>query len=106
MARITYIEADGREYTVDVEPGLTVMEGARSNDVEGILADCGGHCACGTCRVYIDEPWRSKLGPASDMEAATIEAHEDALPGRRLSCQIAVTEELDGLVVHMPESQF
>jgi len=106
MPKITYIEADGREHEVEVEPGLSLMEGAKNNGVPGILADCGGNCACGTCRVYIEEPWRSLAGPAGEMEASTIEAHEDAVPGKRLACQITVCEELDGLVVRMPERQF
>lgn len=106
MPKITYIEADGQEHVVDVEAGLSVMEGAKNNGVPGILADCGGNCACGTCRVYIEEPWRSRAGPAGDMEASTIEAHEDAVAGKRLACQITVREELDGLVVRMPERQF
>lgn len=106
MARITYVEADGREQVVDVEPGLTLMEGARNAGVEGILADCGGNCACGTCRVYVEMPWRTAVGEAHEEEAATIEAHEEALPGTRLSCQIAVSEALDGLVVRMPKVQF
>ena len=105
MAKITYLEANGREHVVDVCAGLTVMEGARSHGVPGILADCGGNCACGTCRVYIDEPWLAKAGEASEVEAATIEAQEDAGPGKRLSCQIKVADELDGLVVRMPETQ-
>lgn len=105
MARITYIEANGAEHAVDVDTGLTVMEGARNNGIPGILADCGGNCACGTCRVYLEEPWRTNAGAASEMEEATIEAHEDALPGKRLSCQLKVTDDLDGLVVRMPESQ-
>lgn len=106
VVRITFIEANGCEHTVDAEPGLSLMEAAKNNGVPGILADCGGNCACGTCRVYVDETWRLKLGDASEMEAATIEAHEDALPGKRLSCQVPLTAELDGLVVRLPQKQF
>lgn len=106
MAKITYIEASGQEHVVDVEPGLSVMEGARNNDVPGILADCGGTCACGTCRVYVVEAWRARVGEPSEIEQATLEGYDDTVPGRRLSCQITVTESLEGLVVHMPETQF
>jgi ferredoxin, 2Fe-2S len=106
VANITYIEADGREHVLDVEPGLTIMEGARNAGVTGILADCGGNCACGTCRIYIDGQWRDTVGLAHEEEAATIEAHEDAAPGKRLSCQVKVTAALNGLVVRMPEKQF
>lgn len=106
MVRITFIEANGCAHSVDVEPGLSLMEAAKNNSVPGILADCGGNCACGTCRIYVDEAWRSRLGDASEMEAATIEAQEEAVPGKRLSCQVPVTADLDGLVVHMPERQF
>ncbi len=106
MANITLIEADGREHVLDVEPGLTIMEAARNAGVPGILADCGGSCACGTCRIYIDGAWRGTVGAAHEEEAATIEAYEDAALGTRLSCQVKVTADLDGLVVRMPEKQF
>jgi len=82
------------------------MEGARNAGVRGILADCGGSCACGTCRIYIDGKWRDTVGAANEEEAATIEAYEDAAQGTRLSCQVKVTAELDGLIVRMPEKQF
>lgn len=107
MARITYIEADGTEHVVEVEPGLSVMKGAVLNGVPGILADCGGSASCGTCRVYVDEAWRGRTGEASDDEDAMLVLNvSDDRPGQRLSCQIEVTEELDGLIVRMPERQF
>lgn len=106
VPKITYIEANGAEHVVEVEAGLSVMRGARDHDIPGILAECGGHCACGTCQVYIDEAWRSKTGIATEIEEGTLEIREDPLPGRRLSCQIKVTQELDGLVVRLPERQF
>ncbi|CAN7582760.1 2Fe-2S iron-sulfur cluster-binding protein [Phenylobacterium sp. LjRoot219] len=106
MVRITYVEADGCEHTVEVKLGLSLMQGAVWNSVPGIVAECGGNCACGTCRVYVEEPWRDVTGQAADMEEATMEAREDPHPGKRLSCQIKVTEDLDGLVVRMPPSQF
>jgi 2Fe-2S ferredoxin len=105
MVKITYIEASGAEHVVDAKPGHSVMESAVKNAVPGIAADCGGSCACGTCRVYVGDAWQEKMGPPSEMEQSMIEFSEDATPGLRLSCQIKVTPELDGLVVRMPESQ-
>ena len=105
MVKITYVEANGAEHTVEAKPGMSVMEAAVKNGVSGIAADCGGSCACATCRVYVDAPWREKTGEAGDMELAMLEFAEDPDPGVRLSCQIKVTEDLDGLVVRMPESQ-
>jgi 2Fe-2S ferredoxin len=105
MAKITYITHDGIETVVDVKPGLSVMEGAVKNNVRGILADCGGACACATCQVYVDEAWRDKTGERSAMEESMLEFAENVQDNSRLSCQIKVTEDLDGLVVTMPESQ-
>ncbi len=82
------------------------MQGAVRHGIPGIVAECGGNCACGTCRVYIDEAWRAKTGEASEIEEATMEVREDPHPGKRLSCQIKVTEALDGLIVRMPPSQY
>lgn len=106
MVGITYVEADGTAHAVEVKPGCSLMQGAVWNSVPGIVAECGGNCACGTCRVYVEEVWRVTTGQASDMEEATMEIRDDDHPGKRLSCQIRVTEALDGLVVHMPPSQF
>jgi len=106
VAKITYIEAGGIEHVVDVEAGWSVMQGAVRNGIPGIVAECGGNCACGTCRVYVDARWKEKTGTATDIEEATMDIREDADPRKRLSCQIKVTEELDGLVVRMPASQY
>lgn len=106
MARITYIEHNGTEHVVEVEPGTSVMRGAVSNGIPGIIAECGGNCACGTCRVYVDDAWRERVGEASEIEDATMDIREDDTPGKRLSCQIAVSEHLDGLIVRMPKSQW
>jgi 2Fe-2S ferredoxin len=105
MARITYIEHDGTSHELEVESGLSVMEGAVRNGVPGIDADCGGACACATCHVYIAHNWTKKVGPASNEESDLLEFTETIRSNSRLSCQIEVTAELDGLVVHMPESQ-
>ncbi len=106
MAKITYVEHGGKEHVVDVAPGLTVMEGARDNDIPGIDADCGGACACSTCHVYVDEAWVDRLPPKEAMEEDMLDFAYEPDPRRsRLTCQLKVTEALDGLVVHMPEKQ-
>ena len=105
MPNITYIDVTGQSRTVDVPEGHSVMEGARENDVPGIDADCGGVCACATCHVYIDEKWIEKAGPANETEEAMLEFASDAKPTSRLSCQIEVTADLEGLVVHTPPRQ-
>lgn len=105
MAKITYVDARGLERVVEVEAGWSVMEGAVRNAVPGIVAECGGNCACGTCRVYVDQAWQSVVGEPSDIEEATLDVREDARAGKRLSCQITVTEDLEGLIVRTPASQ-
>ncbi len=106
MPTITYIEFNGTEHKVDVPEGNTVMEGAVHNSIDGIEAECGGSCACATCHVYVDGAWLGKM-PAmdpteSDMLECTVAPRE---AGSRLSCQIKVTADLDGLVVRLPEVQ-
>lgn len=105
MAKISYIEFDGTEHQVNVEPGFSVMEGAVRNGVPGIDADCGGACACATCHVYVDPAWRTRIGAPSGMEAEMLDFAEGAAEGSRLSCQIEVSAELDGLVVRLPQTQ-
>ncbi|MBV9993617.1 MAG: 2Fe-2S iron-sulfur cluster binding domain-containing protein [Caulobacteraceae bacterium] len=105
MAKITYIEFSGTERVVEVAKGLSVMEGAIKNNIPGIDADCGGACACATCHVYVDEAWREKVGERSDMEESMLDFAENVQPNSRLSCQIKVSDELDGLIVRTPESQ-
>lgn len=105
MVKITYVEFNGRAHVVDVKPGQSVMEGAKKNDVPGIDADCGGGCSCGTCHVYVDPAWQARVGGRTPIEDATIEFADNVEANSRLSCQIKVSEELDGLVVRMPESQ-
>ena len=106
MAKITYISFSGTETTVDVKPGLSIMEGAVKNNVRGIDGDCGGACACATCHVYVDEAWRSKTGEKSAMEESMLDFAENVQPNSRLSCQIKVSDALDGLRVTVPEKQF
>jgi 2Fe-2S ferredoxin len=105
MPKITYIEHNGKEHVIDVPEGWSVMEGAVKNLVPGIDADCGGACACATCHVYVGEKWLDKLAPKEDMEETMLDFAQDLEPNSRLSCQIKVTKELDGLTVKMPKSQ-
>jgi ferredoxin, 2Fe-2S len=105
MAKITYIDAVDVARTVDGEIGSTVMETAIKNGVPGIEAECGGACACSTCHVYVDEAWREKTGEPSPMEEDMLDFAFEVKPNSRLSCQIKVTEALDGLVVTTPERQ-
>ena len=105
MPKITYIDSSGASRTVDGEVGATVMETAIKNDVPGIEAECGGACACATCHVYIDDAWQEKTGKPSPMEEDMLDFGYDVKPDSRLSCQIKVTAELEGLVVRTPERQ-
>ena len=106
MPKIIYITFDGEKHEVDVPIGLTVMEGARDNNIPGIEADCGGACACSTCHVYIDENWVNILPPIDDIERDMLDfAYEPNEKLSRLTCQLNVTDELEGLVVRMPEKQ-
>jgi ferredoxin, 2Fe-2S len=105
MPKVTYIEFNGEKRVVDVALGRSVMQGAVENNVRGIIAECGGACSCATCHVYVDDAWTAKLGAKSDDEEAMLEAVCEPRSNSRLSCQIAITEALDGLVVAMPEKQ-
>lgn len=105
MAKITYIDFEGQSRSVEAENGSTVMENAIKNSIPGIEAECGGACACATCHVYIDEAWREKVGGPSPMEEDMLDFGFDVRPNSRLSCQIKVSDELDGLVVRTPERQ-
>ena len=105
MAKITYIEHDGTEHVVGVDNGVTVMEGAIRNLVPGVDADCGGACACATCHVYVDAAFADKTGERSSMEESMLDFASDVRDNSRLSCQIKVTEALDGLIVRLPEEQ-
>ena len=105
MAKITFIGADGARYEVAAENGSTVMENAIRNGVPGIEAECGGACACATCHVYVDEEWRSVTGQPEPMEEDMLDFAYEVRPTSRLSCQIRVSDALDGLVVTVPERQ-
>lgn len=105
MPVVKYIEADGREYEVEVAIGSTVMEGAIDNMISGIVAECGGSCSCATCHCYVDDAWILITGEASGIEDDLLEAVSVRKSTSRLSCQIEVTDEMDGLIVRLPESQ-
>ncbi len=105
MPKITYIENDGTTHEVEAEVGSTVMKSAIRNMVPGIEAECGGALACATCHVYVEEEWRDRTGTASEMEEDMLDFAFNVRPNSRLSCQIKVTEDLDGLVVRIPETQ-
>lgn len=105
MPNITYIEWSGEEHQVDVPNGWSLMEGATKNDVPGIVAECMGGCACATCHVYLEPDWFARLGAPSETEAALLEFAEGVEETSRLSCQVTVTDEMEGMVVRMPETQ-
>jgi 2Fe-2S ferredoxin len=106
MAKITFIQPDGKSQTVEGETGLTVMEVAKKNLIDGIEAECGGACACATCHVYVDDAWRAKVGKPADMEEDMLDFAFDVREESRLSCQIKVSDALDGLVLRVPAKQF
>ena len=105
MARLTYIAFDGARFEVEAQNGSTVMENAIRNSVPGIEAECGGACACATCHVYVDEDWTDIVGPPAAMEEDMLDFAYEPQANSRLSCQIVVSDELDGLVVRVPERQ-
>ena len=105
MSKITYIDTQGNSKTIDVENGLSVMEGAIQNNIPGIDADCGGSMACATCHVYVKEEWFNKLTKAEDGEQDMIDMAFEPKKNSRLSCQLIVTDELDGLEVTTPSKQ-
>ena len=105
MPKITYVDNQGGSKTIDVDNGLTVMEGAIQNDISGIDADCGGSMACATCHVYVEDSWLSKLPKAEDAEQDMIDMAYKPNKNSRLSCQIVVSDEIDGLTVTTPEKQ-
>jgi 2Fe-2S ferredoxin len=105
MTKIIYIEHNGKEHVIDVEADRSVMEGAVNNSIPGIDADCGGQCACATCHVYVDEAWTERTGTPNATEQSMLEFTDGLTPQSRLSCQIKVSAELEGLIVRLPKSQ-
>jgi ferredoxin, 2Fe-2S len=106
MPKIIYQTRDGSRHEVEVETGYSVMEGAINNNIDGIVAECGGACACATCHSYIDAAWVEKLAAMDDMEDSMLDAAFERKANSRLTCQIEVSDELDGLVVHVAENDY
>lgn len=106
MPKITYIESNDTRHVVEVRIGQSLMEGAMRNNVPGIEAECGGACSCGTCHVYVDPQWLEKLDAQDETERALLEFNEAIRDNSRLACQIRITDALDGLVVHIPKSEW
>ena len=105
MPKLTIIAFDGTQHELDVQNGSTVMENAVRNSVPGIEAECGGACACATCHVYVDEEWSAAVGAPEAMEEDMLDFAYEVKPTSRLSCQIKMSDALDGLVIHVPERQ-
>ena len=105
MTKITYIQNNKKSHSIDVANGLSVMEGAIQNNIPGIDADCGGSMACATCHVYVKEEWFNKLSPKEDGEEDMLDMAFEPKKNSRLSCQLIVTDQLEGLVVNLPEKQ-
>ena len=105
MPKITYIEHGGKSHTIEVANGLSVMEGAVQNNIPGIDADCGGSMACATCHVYVKEEWFNKLPKKEDGEEDMLDMAFEPKKNSRLSCQLMISDQLDGLVVNLPEKQ-
>ena len=105
MPKITYIEHDGKTHTIEVASGLSVMEGAVQNNIPGIDADCGGSMACATCHVYVKEEWFNKLPKKEEGEDDMLDMAFEPKTNSRLSCQLMVSDQLDGLIVNLPEKQ-
>lgn len=105
MPRITFVEPDGTARTVEIEAGISLMEGATRHGIKGILAECGGTCSCSTCHCYVSPDWIPRLPPKSDAEAGLIEFAWEPRENSRLTCQITVTDALDGMLLHVPAQQ-
>ena len=103
--KATFIEENGISHTIEIPEGWSLMEGAVKHLVPGIDADCGGACACATCQVYVDADWAAKLLPKTDMEETMLDFAPAVKPNSRLSCQLKMTEALDGIVLRLPKSQ-
>ena len=106
MPQVKFIEFNGTEHTVDATDGESIMVAATGNLIPGIDADCGGECSCATCHVLISAEWQTKLAPCSDQEESMLDLNPDRTSESRLSCQIKMSDELDGIVVNLPEFQY
>ena len=105
MSKVIYVEQNGARHEIDLPEGVSVMRGALNNSIPGIDGDCGGECACGTCHVYVDASWLGKLGLVGEMEASMLSFADATQANSRLSCQIKMSSDLDGLIVNLPDGQ-
>jgi 2Fe-2S ferredoxin len=105
VPRITIIQFDGAEQSIDASTGKSLMQNVMDNGIPGIDADCGGECACGTCHCFVDDSWLDRTGQASELEDAMLGMRPDRAPNSRLACQISIDDSLDGMVVRLPEFQ-
>ena len=106
MAKITFIQHDGVETIVEVEDGSSIMNAAVDNGVSGIDGDCGGECSCATCHITLNDAWMTKLGQPSEQEESMLDLNPDRSANSRLACQLEVSDEIDGIVVNLPEFQY
>ncbi len=106
MPLIQFITHDGNQYEAEIDTGSTLMQGAVDNMIDGILAECGGACSCATCHCFIDDAWVDVVGTAEGIEHEMLDVVREPKENSRLSCQITVTDEMEGLIVHLPESQY
>ncbi len=106
MPKVIYISPDETRHEVEVENGYSIMEGAINNNIEGIVAECGGACACATCHSYVDEAWIGKVVPMDDMEDSMLDAAFERKDNSRLTCQIEMSDELDGIVIHVADNEY
>ena len=106
MIRVTFIDHLRQAREVEADTDCSLMQAAVEHSIDGIVAECGGACSCATCLCYVDDAWADRVGPPTGMERAMVEGALDERPTSRLSCQITLTDELDGLVVHLPPSQY
>ncbi|MDX1508139.1 MAG: 2Fe-2S iron-sulfur cluster-binding protein [Woeseiaceae bacterium] len=106
MPKVIYITPDETRHEVDVESGYSIMEGAINNNIEGIVAECGGACACATCHSYVDEAWLDKIPPMDDMEDSMLDAAFERKDNSRLTCQIEMNDALDGIVIHVADNEY
>lgn len=106
MPMLVFVEANGTQHDVEIEVGGTLMQGAVDNMIDAILAECGGCCSCGTCQCYVDDEWAAVMGQPNEIEATVLEGACEVHANARLSCQVTVTAEMEGMVVRMPASQY
>ncbi len=106
MPKVTYITPDETKHEVDVETGYSIMEGAINNNIDGIVAECGGACACATCHSYVDTAWTEKIPAMDDMEDSMLDAAFERKENSRLTCQIEMSDGLDGIVIHVADNEY